>query len=92
MAVQLSARAVTAISSYEVVTMPLELDSASAILSSVVVDRQHVECFVAEPMPMYGEDFDRWCGFYWPYAYSRAEIRSFERYIICTSLTDVVTG
>lgn len=104
MATQLAAHAVTAIRSHEIVTSPLVLDSisdlakaaksvgASVILSSVVVDRQYVERVVSEPLPMYSDDFSRWYGFYWPYAYSRTEVRSFDRYTVSTSLTDVATG
>jgi hypothetical protein len=104
MAAQLAAHAVTTTRSHEIVTGSLTLDStaaliaaaksvgATAILSSAVVDRQHVERIVAEPLPMYGSDFSRWYGFYWPYAYSRTEVRSFERYTVSTSLTDVATG
>jgi hypothetical protein len=104
MAAQLVAYALTATPSHTVVMNALVLDStsnllkaandigASTILSSVVVDRQHVERIVAEPMLMYGSDFNRWYGYYWPYAYSRVEVRSFERYTVNTSLTDVATG
>jgi hypothetical protein len=104
MAAQLATHAVATTRSHEIVTGTLMLDStgalmkaaksvgATAILSSVVVDRQHVERVVAEPLPMYGYDFGRWYGFYWPYAYSRNEVRSFERYTITTSVTDVATG
>jgi hypothetical protein len=104
MASQLAAHGVAATRSFEIITGSLALESTSAlmkaaydvgastILSSVVVDRQFVEKIISQPMPMYGYDFGRWYGYYWPYAYSRVEVRSFERYTISTSLIDVATG
>ena len=104
MAQQLSAYALTTVRSHEMIAEPLVSDSTSAllkaansvgagtILSSVVVDRQYVERLISQPLPIYNYDFGRWYGYYWPYAYSRAELRTFERYIVSTSLTDVATG
>ncbi len=104
MALQLTAYALTAVRSHEMIAGPLASDSTSAllkaassigadvILSSAVVDRQHVERLVTQPLPTYNYDFGRWYGYYWPYAYSRTELRTFERYTVSTSLTDVATG
>ncbi len=104
MALQLSASGLIAVRSHEMIVEPLVSDSTSAliraansigadaILSSVVVDRQHVERIVSQPLPVYNYDFGRWYGYYWPYAYARVEVRTFERYIVSTSLTDVATG
>jgi hypothetical protein len=104
MAAQLSTHALTVVRSHEMIAGSLVLDSTSAllkaansigadtILSSVVVDRQYVERLIQQPLPSYNYDFGRWYGYYWPYAYSRAELRTFERYTVSTSLTDVATG
>ncbi len=65
---------------------------ANLILTSVVVSREHVDRVVSETMPRMGANFDGWYGYYWPYAYVRTEVRSFERYTVVTSLSDAATG
>ncbi len=104
MAVQLAARGVTSVRSHELIAGPLSADGTDALLiaarttgatmllASAVIDRQHVERVISEPMPLYGNNFNGWYGYYWPVTYTRTEVRSFERYTVGTSLTDVVTG
>jgi hypothetical protein len=104
MTIQLANRGLTTVRSYELIPGPLVLDGntalqkaardagANMILSSVVVAREHVDRVISDPMPRYGMNFDGWYGYYWPYAYVRTEIRSFDRYTVGTSLTDVATG
>jgi hypothetical protein len=104
MTTQLASRGLTNVRSYELIPGPLALGGntallkaardagANMILSSVVVAREHVDRVISDPMPRYGMNFDGWYGYYWPYAYVRTEIRSFDRYTVGTSLTDVATG
>jgi hypothetical protein len=104
MTTQLANRGLTTVRSYELIPGPLVLGGNTAllkaardagadmILSSVVVSREHVDRVISDPMPRYGMNFDGWYGYYWPYAYVRTEIRSFDRYTVGTSLTDVATG
>jgi hypothetical protein len=104
MTTQLASRGLTNVRSYELIPGPLVLGGntallkaardagANMILSSVVVAREHVDRVISDPMPRYGMNFDGWYGYYWPYAYVRTEIRSFDRYTVGTSLTDVATG
>jgi hypothetical protein len=104
MTAQLASRGLTTVRSYELIPGPLVLGGntallkaardagANTILSSVVVAREHVDRVISDPMPRYGMNFDGWYGYYWPYAYVRTEIRSFDRYTVGTSLTDVATG
>jgi hypothetical protein len=105
MTAQLASRGLTTtVRSYELIPGPLVLGGntallkaardagANMILSSVVVAREHVDRVISDPMPRYGMNFDGWYGYYWPYAYVRTEIRSFDRYTVGTSLTDVATG
>ena len=68
------------------------LDAGAAmILSSVVVAREHIDRVISEPMPRYGDNFNGWYGYYWPYAYAQTATRSFDRYTVGTSLTDIAT-
>jgi hypothetical protein len=104
MTAQLASRGLTTACSYELIPGPLVLGGntallkaardagANMILSSVVVAREHVDRVISDPMPRYGMNFDGWYGYYWPYAYMRTKIRSFDRYTVGTSLTDVATG
>ena len=101
---QLAARGVTTVRSHELIAGPLLADGtdallkaargtgATTLLASAVIDRQHVERVISEPMLLYGNNFNGWYGYYWPVTYTRTEVRSFERYTVGTSLTDVVTG
>ena len=104
MTAQLASRGLTTARSYELIPGPLVLGGntallkaardvgANMILSSVVVAREHVDRVISDPIPRYGMNFDGWYGYYWPYAYVRTEVRSFDRYTVGTSLTDVATG
>ncbi len=104
MATQLANRGLATVRSYELIPGPLVLGGntallkaardagANMILASVVVSREHVDRVISDPMPRYGMNFDGWYGYYWPYAYVRTEVRSFDRYTVGTSLTDVATG
>jgi hypothetical protein len=104
LAAQLNARGVTTVRSYEVLPGPLVMDGNNAILnaarqadaamvlSSAVVAREHVERVISEPTATFGSRFSGWYVYYWPYAYTRTEVRAFDRYTVGTSLTDVATG
>lgn len=104
LAAQLSARGVATVRSYEVLPGPLVMDGTNAILkaardagaatvlSSAVVAREHVERVISEPTPNFGSRFGGWYMYYWPYAYTRTEVRAFDRYTVGTSLTDVSSG
>lgn len=104
LAAQLTARGVSTVRSYEVLPGPLVMDGTNAILkaardtgaatvlSSAVVAREHVERVISEPTPSFGSRFGGWYMYYWPYAYTRTEVRAFDRYTVGTSLTEVSSG
>lgn len=104
MSAQLVLRKIETARSYELIAGPLVSNGpdalmragreagANLILTSVVVSREHVDRVVSEPMPRMGSNFDGWYGYYWPYAYVRTEVRTFDRYTVITSLSDAATG
>jgi hypothetical protein len=104
MSVQLALHKIATARSHELIAGPLVSNGpdalmkagreagANLILTSVVVSREHVDRVVSEPMPRMGVNFDGWYGHYWPYAYVRTEVRSFDRYTDITSLSDAATG
>jgi hypothetical protein len=104
MTAQLASRGHSTVRSYELVPGALVFGGNAAllkaaqdagakmILSSVVIAREHLERVISEPIPRYGGNFNGWYGYYWPYAYVRTEVRSFDRYTVDTSLTDVESG
>jgi hypothetical protein len=103
-AAQLASRGVSTARSYDVIPGTLQVEApesligvarmaqATALLSSVVIGREHMERVISEPLPLAGRGFDGWYRYYWPYAYVRTEVRSFERYTVSTSLTEVASG
>lgn len=103
-AAQLGSRGVSTVRSYEVIPGTLQVEApdallgaartarVTALLSSVVVGREHLERVISEPVPLAVRGFDGWYRYYWPYAYVRTEVRSFQRYTVSTSLTDVASG
>lgn len=104
MSAQLVLRKIETARSYELIAGPLVSNGpdalmrvgreagANLILTSVVVSREHVDRVVSEPMPRMGSNYNGWYGYYWPYAYVRTEVRSFNRYTVITSLSDAATG
>ena len=108
MSAQLAVRKIETARSYELIAGPLVSNgpdalmkagrevNANLILTSVVVSREHVDRVVSEPMPpmltLTRSNYDSWYGYYWPYAYVRTEVRSFDRYTVITSLSDAATG
>jgi hypothetical protein len=103
MAEQMAARGIAAVRSYEVLDGPLKAGSAAAlapvarragavaVLSSALIAREHVHNVVVEPMPAWGWGYSGWYGHYWGFA-TRAEVRTYERFVVGTSLSDVATG
>jgi hypothetical protein len=104
MSTQLASHKIDTVKSHELIAGPLVSNgpdalmkaarnaNANLILTSVVVSREHVDRVVSQSMPLMGSNFDGWYGHYWPYAYVRTEVRSFDRYTVITSLSDAATG
>ncbi len=64
---------------------------AASILSSALVAHEQVQRVIIEPMPEWRWSYAGWYGHYWPLA-TRTEIRTYDRYVAGTSLTDVAGG
>lgn len=103
MAAQLAARGVDAVRSYEVIDGPLAAEGAAlasaarsagaaVLLTSALVAREQVQRVIVEPLPTWGWGYEGWYGHYWSLAMTRTETRSYERYVVGTSLTDVASG
>ena len=104
MAAQLHARGVEAVRSYDIVSARLAASddavlisaakqaSATRILSTAIVARQHVQVLEAEPVPPMGWNYYGWYGYYWPHGYMRTETHEYERYYASTTLTEVSSG
>jgi hypothetical protein len=103
MAEEMAARGITAVRSYEVLEGSLKDDSgaalapvarragAVAVLSSALIAREHMHNVVVEPMPAWGWGYSGWYGHYWGFA-TRTEVRTYERFVVGTSLSDAATG
>jgi hypothetical protein len=103
MAAELAARGVTAVRSYDVMAGDLPNDngaaltaaaqrsSAAAILSSALVAHEQIERVILDPTPQWRASYVGWYGHYWDLV-RRVEVRTYERYVASTSLTEVTTG
>ena len=102
-AAQLAARGVDVVRSYAVTDGPLgpggaalalaaRRAGAAAMLTSALVAREQVQRVIVEPLPTWGWGYEGWYGHYWSLAMTRTETRSYERYVVGTSLTDVASG
>lgn len=103
MAAELTARGRASVRSYEAadgalpaaggasLTALAQRLGASSIVSSALVAHEQVQRIVTEPMPDWRWTYLGWYGHYWPLAV-RAEVRTYDRYVAATSLTDVASG
>lgn len=64
---------------------------ATSMLSSALVAHEQVQRIVTEPLPDWRWSYMGWYGHYWPLAL-RTEVRTYDRYVAATSLTDVASG
>jgi hypothetical protein len=104
MAARLAARGVAPIRSYTVLAGPLTADAsaavlaaargagATAVLSSALLGQERAQRVIVEPLPAWAWGYGGWFDHYWSFAYTRTEVRTFERYVAGTSLTDVASG
>jgi hypothetical protein len=103
MSAELAARGRTVVRSYEAADGALAAAGAEAlaalakrvgaasILSSALVAHEQVQRVTIEPMPEWRWSYSGWYGHYWPLA-TRTEVRTYDRYVASTSLTDVAAG
>lgn len=103
MAAELTARGLSAVRSYEAVAGELPDDSgatltaaaqragAAAILSSALVAHEQVQRVTIEPSPEWRPGYWGWYGHYWALV-RRTEVRTYDRYVASTSLTDATGG
>jgi len=104
MAVQLRARGVDAIRSYDLVGGRLSDSHGSALLgaakqagvtrmlSTALVSRTHIQRVEVETAPPPVWTYYGWYDYYWPYGYVRTDTHESDRYIASTSLTEVENG
>lgn len=104
MAAQLVGRGLQVTRSYEVLTVAPPSDGgdallaaargagAAAMITSAIVGHERVHQVVTEPLPAWAWGYRGWYGHYWSLAYARTEVRTYDRYLVGTSLTDVGSG
>lgn len=104
MAARLAERSINAMRSYRVLPEALSATSsaavlaaaraagAAAVLSSAVIAQEHAQRVIVEPRPTWDWGYPTWFDHYWTYAYTRTEVRTLDRYVASTSLTDAASG
>lgn len=65
---------------------------ATHVLSSAVVSHEYVHRVITEPAPMWHWSYLGWYDHYWGLAWARTEVRTYERYVVSTSLTETAGG